>query len=369
MCAAFCACCPPAALARPRSLPKRWRKPFGSVALTVRLLSGEPLVELSVGCHLRAGELRLEIEAKASARLAAEGCCVRALLWRSSELEGGQTLQELGMRGVQEVVAICTRSIEGDFEMFRPGCETCLGYMAAARMRFELSGVASLSMSYDDGREETRTFKYALGEVEECSSPAGLRRSLHLQEELPVDSDAPTVFEGWLELDAADPIQRRVHVDGLGPDPLPWGHPGLALDLEDLRALKRRGEDEAQMRVQLLLRFHQIQQERGLSQQQADPEMVTDELTWNPPLADGERYLYRQVFAQARCSSERFKCGRRPRCSKSRHGRRNHCFWGLPCAGRGCHWICRSQGDVRARAARVRSAARRAERARKTAAE
>jgi len=367
-CAAFCACCPPAPSVRPSLLPQERLEPLGSVALTVRLLSGEPLVELSAGEHLRADELRLEVEAKASVRLAAKGCCVRTLLWRSAELEGTRTLREFGMHGEQEVVAVCARSIEGDFEKFRPGCATCLGYMAVARMRFELSGVASLSISEQgSGEEATRMFTYTLGEVEDCDGPGGLRRSLHLQEQLPadglLDGQVTGMFDGWLELDALDPIQRRVRIDGLGLDPVPWGHLEPQLDLEDLRALQRRGEDEARMRVQMLFQFNQIQEERGLLEEQQCYEMVTDTSTWDPTGQGGEMDLYRHVFTRARRASERFLCDRRPKCARSRHGRRNHCFWGFPCAGRGCHWICRRQGDVHAEAARVRSATRRAERA------
>jgi len=289
------------------------------------------------------------------ANLADAGLCVRSLLWGARELDGTVTLRELGMCGVQEVVVVCTRSIEGDFERFRPGCATCDGYAAVTRMRFELSGVASLSTSFQ-GEDETRTFKYMLGEVEGGDAPGMLRRSLCLEQVLTdgePDGQAADVFEGWLEFDATDPIRRRVRVDGLNPDPgLPWGDPVAELDLEDFRALQQRGEDEAQMRVRLLFYRYQIEEDRRGGVGEGLPEQ-------DSVFQQDEMLNLRSVFARPRCQRERFRRHRRP---KPKHGRRSHCFCGLACHGRGSHWICYRQGDVRAAAALVRARTRRAER-------
>mmetsp|Transcript_80247 Transcript_80247/g.221906 ORF Transcript_80247/g.221906 Transcript_80247/m.221906 type:complete len:358 (+) Transcript_80247:67-1140(+) len=350
-CGKFCACCPPP-LPAPLTHQQQPR-PLGSVALTVRLLSGELLMEMGVGDHVRADELKLEVEVKASAWLAKAGCCIRALLWGATELGGARTLSELGMGGKEEVVAVCARSIEGDFEKFRPGCPTCDAYSTVTRMRFELSGVASLSFTCQ-GAEETRTFRYTLGEVEEGDGPRGLRRRLRLDE-------ATRVFEGWLEFDAADPIQRRVRVEGLDLVPrMPLCAPRDApaeLDLEDLRALQLRGKDEARMRKRLLFQSYDIKGFWGAEREEDVP-------LWDPKHVEEERYLFQRVFARPRYQRERFRRDRRP---KPRYGRRSRCFCGLGCQGRGSHWICRSRGDVRAEAARARSCTRRAERALKVA--
>eukprot|EP00418_Pyrodinium_bahamense_P084696 CAMPEP_0179055576 /NCGR_PEP_ID=MMETSP0796-20121207/23373_1 /TAXON_ID=73915 /ORGANISM="Pyrodinium bahamense, Strain pbaha01" /LENGTH=348 /DNA_ID=CAMNT_0020752235 /DNA_START=59 /DNA_END=1106 /DNA_ORIENTATION=+ len=278
-CGKFCACCPPP-LPAPLTHQQQPR-PLGSVALTVRLLSGELLMEMGVGDHVRADELKLEVEVKASAWLAKAGCCIRALLWGATELGGARTLSELGMGGKEEVVAVCARSIEGDFEKFRPGCPTCDAYSTVTRMRFELSGVASLSFTCQ-GAEETRTFRYTLGEVEEGDGPRGLRRRLRLDE-------ATRVFEGWLEFDAADPIQRRVRVEGLDLVPrMPLCAPRDApaeLDLEDLRALQLRGKDEARMRKRLLFQSYDIKGFWGAEREEDvplwDPKHVEEEGTFS----------------------------------------------------------------------------------------
>jgi len=315
--------------------------------MTVRLLSGERLLALSVGDHLQASELRVEVEVNANL---AAGTCIRTLLWGSRELEGARTLRELGMCGAEEVVAVCARAIEGDFERFRPGCPTCDHNAVVTRMRFELSGVASLSTSCQ-GEEERRLFRYTLGEVEEGGVPGILRRGLCLEELLTDgkhDGEAVAVFEGCLEFDATDPIQRRVRVGGLSPD---RGDLMKGLDLEDLRALRRRGEDEAQVRVQMLYLYH-----FGGEPPDGEGEGLPDEDSVF--LGDEMRDL-RSVFARPRCKRERFRREQRP---KPKHRRRNHCFCGLACQGRGSHWNCFRQGDVRAAAALVRSRTRRAER-------
>jgi len=354
-CAAFCACCPPAA-PLPRSEPPEAESLGSSVALTVRLLSGEPLLELSVSDRLRADELRLEVEAKAGARLAEEGSCVSKLLWAAQQLEGPRTLAELGVRGAQDIVAICARTIEGDFERFQPGCPTCDNDQTVTRMRFELSGVATLTVDSYQG-EETRTFRYSLGEVEEGAQPSELRRSLRL-ERLPSEeeSEAAREFEGWLEFDASDPIRRRVLVESLRVAPTaPWADERFEpLDLEDVRELQRRGADEAAMRVRMLLLAYQVELDRP------------GDSRWEADHAGVDMDFFRQVFSRPRCQRKHLRRSQRPRPS---HGRRSHCFCGLACQGRGSHWICRKQGDVRAEATLARSRTRKAERALKLAAQ
>ena len=223
-------------------------------------------------------------------------------------------------------------------------------------MRFELSGMASFTSSIGgyfkgDYAEQVRTFKYTLGEVEEVEGESpNLRRSL-LLEQLSTDSvtDPPCRLEGWLLLDADDPIKRRVSISGLTrPDD---NSSPRELVLEDLRWLKQRGKDEAQMRLRLLLPFYQAREKEA--------EMMREE-AWNPEFRYGEEQLYRRIFARPRCASERFVRHQRP---KPRHGRRSHCFCGLACQGRKSHCKCRSQGDVWAEAKRARTTTRRAERA------
>jgi len=361
-CAAFCACCPPAA-PLPRSEPPEAESLGSSVALTVRLLSGEPLLELSVSDRLRADELRLEVEAKAGARLAEEGSCVSKLLWAAQQLEGPRTLAELGVRGAQDIVAICARTIEGDFERFQPGCPTCDNDQTVTRMRFELSGVATLTVDSYQG-EARRTFRYSLGEVEEGVRPGELRRSLCL-ERLPSEdeSEAAREFEGWLEFDASDPIRRRVLVESLRVAPTaPWADERFEpLDLEDVRELQRRGADEAAMRVRMLLLAYQVDLDRrgdGLAEPAQQRRCEADH-------AGVDMDFFRQVFSRPRCQRKHLRRSQRPRPS---HGRRSHCFCGLACQGRGSHWVCRKRGDVHAEAALARSRARGAARALKLAA-
>lgn len=337
-----------------------------SVDLTVRLLSGEQLLELSVGDHLQAGELKVKIEA--SANLAVETCCT--LLWGSCELEGALTLWELGMCGAEEVVAVCTHAIEGDFEDFDTfGVYTYDSCAMATHMRFEVSGIATLSTS-SEGGEETRTFRYTLGEAEEgCvpgmrGVPGMLRRVLRL-EQLFTDgercgehsSGAAAVFEGWLEFDPSDPIQRRVCIDGLGPDRWPkWREGRLHLDrearlhLEDVRALQRRGELEAQMRVQLFYQYQRSEREWERWCER-ESERLHEEEVWVFRRFEKQMRNLRSVFARPLCQHE---CSRRERRLKPRHRRHNQCCCDLACR------VC--QGDGRAAAALVRSRTRRAER-------
>ncbi|CAE7472337.1 unnamed protein product [Symbiodinium pilosum] len=329
--------------------------PEGFVTISVRLLSGKTLVNLSVADHMQADELWLQVQADATSQLTHEGCCIRSLLWGANVLAGKQTLRDLGMHGQQEVVAVTSVGLEGTFEIFRPPCPCSDCYRRRAeRMHFDLSGMASFTSSLrdyfkGDHAEQVRTFKYTLGEVEEVEGESpNLRRSLSL-EELSTDSvtDIPCILQGWLFLDADDPIKRRVHLSGFKrPDD---NGSTSELVLEDLQWLKQRAKDEAERPLWWL--------EQSFRRNQA--ELMREEI-WNPEFLYDEEQLYRRIFARPRCASEHFVHHQRP---KPRHGRRSHCLCGLACQGRKSQWKCRSQRDVWAEAKRACTIMRRAERA------
>jgi len=288
---------------------------------------------------LQAGELKAEVEAKASL---AVGTCIRTLLWGSRELEGAQMLWELGMCGAEEAVAICAAAIEGEFARFRlnPDCG-CMELDTS--MRFELSGVASLTHCPFLSNPESRAFRYTLGEVEEGGFPGMLGRGLYLEEvdlyleEVEHEGEPIAVFEGWVEFDATDPIQRRVSVPGLL---------SLGEDFEDLQDI-RREKVEAQMRLQVFWRTALSNISADYSLQQffnGEGEAVLE-------VEENEMLALRSVFARHRCQQEGFRRERRP---KSKRSRRNHC-----CCGLACPLVRR---DARAAAALVRSRTRRAER-------
>merc|ERR1712176_1463825 len=311
--------------------------------------------ELSVGDHLQAAEVKAKVEINANLP---GGAHIRTLLWGSCELQGALTLRELGMCGAQEVVAVCAQSIEGDFGAFRRGCPCCDEPDDVSHMRFELSGVASLSNFCDI--EETWTFRYTLGEVEEASlkegfAPGMLRRGLNLEllQEGEDDNESAALFEGWLEFDEIDPIQRRVRI-------VRWKSKllrvvDMCLNLEDLRALQHREQEEARMNGRWFREEEKAQMSGHFfyyyyGREEGRP-LYLEHLDRDDEGLPGEDLLLHSFPAP------------RERRPKPNYGRRNHCSCGLSCQGRRSHatrfhCILR-QSDARAAAVLARSRTRR----------
>eukprot|EP00929_Paragymnodinium_shiwhaense_P046854 TRINITY_DN2382_c0_g1_i6.p1 TRINITY_DN2382_c0_g1~~TRINITY_DN2382_c0_g1_i6.p1 ORF type:complete len:400 (-),score=51.91 TRINITY_DN2382_c0_g1_i6:183-1253(-) len=195
------------------------------ISLTVKLLCGDNLATLTARPRSAIRELkqRLEFTWRSTGRV------VRCLVWGTRDLHDDETLHDLGICDGEELLAICVDGIEGDFEVFEPGCPSCDHNADLRRVCFDLDGIA---MIQNGPYDSSKAYRYFLREVQE--------HEMHLEF---VDDAVtpPKVVSGVLHMGATSHIDRRVRI------------PELDIDVRDVRYLKQRGRSWVQLKVEQML--------------------------------------------------------------------------------------------------------------------
>ena len=126
------------------------------------------------------------------------------------------SLQELGFDGRDELLALLSDVLVGDFEFYIPGCPTCDYNCEIQSVQFCADGTALIQAEAWEG---TARFLYKLGELR------GAERELEFEA---ADVTPPAVYAGTLYVSTTDPMYRRVKI------------PELGIDVEDVQYLKQQ---------------------------------------------------------------------------------------------------------------------------------
>eukprot|EP00439_Symbiodinium_sp_Y106_P065990 s772_g10.t1 len=149
------------------------------VELTVMLLSGQTVAHCVAEDSLSVEHLKIHVEESANE----PGTVVSQLIWGDMLLQGMVTLKDLGMSGHEQLVAICTFVLEGQFESYdvTNTCECCF-HGRERQLLFRADGTGTYWQAtvyeYEDDVDFTadqgHTFCYSVGTLQEGVS--GLER-------------------------------------------------------------------------------------------------------------------------------------------------------------------------------------------------
>lgn len=243
-----CQCCSPVALSQClQCVPEPIESPVHAhIHLTVCLLSGAPLAKLTVQRSLTIAELKEHVAKKAKLP---EGRVVRWLSCQGENLADSASLEALRLPDCEELVAICTDAIVGEFEKFREGCPTCEYGAEMVRLSFNADGLVSIMMELHGA---SNIFRYSLGEP--LDGAGGTERLLELTRlSLPSDDNTRDASEeeaktyvGVVYIDAKDATHRKVKI------------PEMGIDVQDLRFLKQMGLDMMQRRLDIAAEYEYV---------------------------------------------------------------------------------------------------------------
>jgi hypothetical protein len=257
------------------------RAELAQVHVTVKLLSGAVLAELTVENSLRVDELRSLITTLAGIE---DNNMFMELTWGVNRLEEATVLCDLGMSGDVDLIAACIYAISGEFaERVDSGCPTCGSY-ETAHATFSLSRTVSIVSDHfvkvdDKGMyigAQPVVFSYTLGAQQNCEESAretghlshsqnpakmlaAMPRETHFAEleliqmggmepneqeypnALGTNSDDGKIFVGKVFMKDWMPEYRRI------------AFPGLELNATDVRTLAEERETLRYERLQLLI--------------------------------------------------------------------------------------------------------------------
>ena len=170
------------------------------------------------------------------------------------------SLQELGFDGSDELLALVSDVLVGDFEFCIPvysGCPCCGFNFEIQSVQFCADGTALIQAEPWEG---TRRFLYKLGELR------GAERELEFEEA--ADVTPPAVYAGTLYVSTTDPMYRRVKI------------PELGIDVEDVQYLKQQDRTALQQKLEFFFSHPHFNHSRDWVMQNLGDDMKPQKGLW-----------------------------------------------------------------------------------------